>query len=262
MKMAYQWSNTLLFVTQVLRQFTSKHCLMAAGSLSFATLLALVPFAAIGLAVFAFFPAFAQTGQIVSQFIFTSFAPHIGEGVLVYFGQFLANAQQLAAPGVIILIITAMMLLFEIESIFDSIWEVHTKRPWMARLMAFWMLPTLGPLLLGIGLSVIQYLVGDEISASVLPVMLEIAGFTLLYYALPQPAVNLRHAAIGGFIAGLMFEAAKAGFGFYIQNFNSYEAIYGALSALPVFLIWLYVSWAVALFGAVVTAELPKWRVS
>jgi len=89
---------------------------------------------------------------------------------------------------------------------------------------------------------------------------LEIAGFTLLYMALPNVPVRFRHAAIGGVIAGLLFEVLKFGFGIYIRNFAAYDAIYGALSALPVFLIWTYLSWAVILFGGVVAAELPKIR--
>ncbi len=248
------------FAQSVTHRFTQKRCLMAAGALSFTSLLALVPLAAMGLALFSFFPAFAQTGQMLTHFILSSFAPHIGEGAVVYFGQFLTNAQKLAAPGIIILIITAMMLWIEIEAVFDDIWDINARRRVMTRLMAFWILPTLGPLLLGIGLSVVQHLASEEVSANLLPVLLEIAGFSLLYYALPQPRVNPWHAMIGGVTAGLMFEAAKAGFGFYVKNFSAYEAIYGALSALPVFLIWMYVSWAVALFGAVVTAELPKWK--
>jgi membrane protein len=142
----------------------------------------------------------------------------------------------------------------------------------MARITIFWTVMSLGPILIGLGLSVTApyfagVLTGDGAAAQsigllayLLPITLEIAGFGLLYMALPNVQVAFRHAAIGGVIAGLLFEVLKFGFGVYIRNFAAYDAIYGALSALPVFLIWTYLSWAVILFGGVVTAELPKLR--
>lgn len=257
-----QLRRLAVYCTHVFRRFSENRCLMAAGALSFTSLLALVPLAAIGLALFSLFPAFSEIGQLASQFIIKTLAPQISDQAVVYFSQFLANAQRLAAPGFIILIATAIGLWFEIEAILDEIWNVRTKRPLMRRLMSLWMLllPVLGPLLLGIILSILGRLLESSMIATFLPVVLEITGFSLLYFLLPRVSVRLAHAAIGGVIAGLLFETVKIGFGVYVTNFNSYETIYGALSALPMFLIWMYVSWVVALFGAVVTAELPKWK--
>ncbi|MCK9993353.1 MAG: membrane protein [Alphaproteobacteria bacterium] len=254
----------------ILRRFIAHHCLTSAASLSFTSLLAIVPLAAIGIAILSAFPAFAGAGDIMTGFVLRNFTPDANAAIQETFRSLVSNAGNLTGVGILFLIFTSSMLLYEVEITFGEIWQVREKRTLMARITIFWAVITLGPILLGLGLSVsapyfASILTGDGAAAQsagilehMLPVTLEIGGFSLLYIALPNVPVRVRHALIGGVIAGLLFEALKFGFGVYIRNFAAYEAIYGALSALPVFLIWTYLSWAVILFGAVVTAEMPK----
>lgn len=254
------------------RVFVQHNCLTSAGALSFTSLLAIVPLAAVGLAILAAFPAFAGVGDMVTGFVLKNFTPDANAAFQQSFATFVANADSLTGFGILFLIFTSAMLLYEIEITFNHIWQAPERRTLMARLTIFWTVMSLGPILLGIGLSFSVPLFAYAVSADgaavqsigavvqSLPIVLEIIGFSLLYIALPNLPVRVSHALLGGVIAGALFEALKLGFAIYIRNFAAYDAIYGALSALPVFLIWTYLSWAVILFGAVVAAELPKIR--
>jgi len=256
----------------MLRRFIAHHCLTSAASLSFTSLLAIVPLAAIGIAILSAFPVFAGIGDMLTGFVLRNFTPDANAAIQDTFRSLVTNAGNLTGVGILFLIFTSTMLLYEVEITFNGIWQVQEKRTLMARITIFWTVMSLGPILIGLGLSVTApyfagVLTGDGAAAQsigllayLLPITLEIAGFGLLYMSLPNVQVAFRHAAIGGVIAGLLFEVLKFGFGVYIRNFAAYDAIYGALSALPVFLIWTYLSWAVILFGGVVTAELPKLR--
>ncbi len=258
------------YALHMLRSFTAHHCLTNAASLSFTSLLAIVPLASIAIAILSAFPVFDGVGDILTEFILKNFTPNATAAIQETFRTFVSNADNLTGVGILFLIFTSLMLLYEVEITFSQIWQVPEKRTLMARMTVFWTFMSLGPILIGLGLSVsapwlASVLTADgaaaqsfELLAYLLPVTLEIIAFSLLYMALPNVPVRLKHAIIGGAIAGLLFEALKFGFGIYIRNFAAYDAIYGALSALPVFLIWMYLSWAVILFGGVVTAELPK----
>ncbi|MEQ1890064.1 MAG: YihY family inner membrane protein [Alphaproteobacteria bacterium] len=260
------------YASHMLRSFIAHHCLTSAASLSFTSLLAIVPFAAIALGILTAFPVFDGVGDMLTVFVLNNFTPNANTAILETFRTLVTNADNLTGFGVLFLIFTSAMLLYEVETTFSDIWQAPEKRTLMSRLMIFWTVMSLGPILLGLGLSVsapwfANVLTGDGAAAQsigllayLLPLALEITGFGLLYLALPNVPVGFHHAAIGGVIAGLLFETLKFGFGIYIRNFAAYDAIYGALSALPVFLIWTYLSWAVILFGGVVTAELPKLR--
>ncbi len=260
------------YAAHMLRSFIAHHCLTSAASLSFTSLLAIVPLAAIGIAILSAFPVFAGVGDMLTGFVLKNFTPDANAAIQDTFRALVSNAGNLTGIGILFLIFTSAMLLYEVEITFSEIWQVQEKRTLMARMTIFWTFMSLGPILLGLGLSATapwfaSVLTGDGAAAQsigllahLLPVTLEIAGFSLLYMALPNVPVRFRDAVIGGVIAGLLFEALKFGFGVYIQNFAAYDAIYGALSALPVFLIWTYLCWAVILFGGVVTAELPKIR--
>jgi membrane protein len=254
----------------MLHRFNAHHCLTSAASLSFTSLLAIVPLAAIGFGVLAAFPAFSGADDTITDFVLKNFTPGANAAIQESFRDFVRNADSLTGAGILFLIITSALLLYEIELTFNHIWQVQKQRTLMARITIFWTVMSLGPILLGLGLSIsMPYFaslltVGGAAAMSInlmaylLPLALEITVFSFLYMALPNVTVPVRHALTGGIIAGLLFEALKFGFGVYIRNFAAYDAIYGALSALPVFLIWTYLSWAVILFGGVVTAELPK----
>ncbi len=263
------------FLQRVVRRFVADRCTRAAAELSFTTALAIVPLAAVILLVFSSFPAFGALIEAARQFVFRHFVPASGEIVSRYLAQFAENAGRLTLWGAAFLFVTAFLLLATIERAFNDIWHapLRRRRQQLSRWLAYAVVITLGPLLVGLGLTVSNAVLSREIFAEGaalsplrgwialgLPVVFEFLGLTLLYMVVPNRPVRLRHACIGAAVAALAFELAKRGFVLFFARFATYQLIYGAIAALPLFLIWIYLSWTIVLAGAVLTAELPHWR--
>ena len=261
------------FAQTVRRRYAEDRCTRVAGALSFTTLLALVPLLAVAVAVLSVFPVFQSWVTSIDEFIYGNFVPAAGEAVQKYLQQFAANAGKLTVWGLLFVIIAALMLMATIEKTFNDIWHVSQTRKRLHRFVAYWALLTLGPVLIGLSLSLTSYLISLPLFAeqsalggfrvfllAMLPVLFEIMAFMLLYTVVPSHPVRLRHALIGGVFAATLFEITKRAFGLFVLHFSSYKVIYGAVAALPVFLIWIYLSWMVILLGAVVTATLPEWK--
>lgn len=261
------------FARLVRERFIADRCLRVAGELSYTTLLALVPLTAVGFAMLTLFPVFETWMKAVQEFIYGNFVPAAGVAVQQYLQQFAANAGKLTAVGLAFLIVTALMLMATIEQAFNEIWHAPQTRKRMQRFLSYWALLTLGPILIGVSLSLTSYLIslplfsessplsGVRILAlATLPVVFEVMAFMLLYTVVPNHPVRWRHSLAGALFAAALFEIAKRGFGYFVLYFTSYKAIYGAVAALPVFLAWIHLSWTVILLGAVVTAALPQWR--
>ncbi len=256
------------------RRFHADNGLRIAASLSYTSLLALVPLIAIGVAIMSAFPVFAEARGNLAALALQYVAPHTGELVENYLDTFVSNTAQLTAVGVIGLAVTAVMLLANIEGAFNIIWRVNQARPLAIRLTAYWTVLTLGPLMLGTGLSLSTFFfaaanwAGIDLQAGVgralirqgLPFLLTAGAFTVLYIALPHRRVDWRHGLAGGIFAAVLFEALKRGFGAYVGNVRAFDAVYGTLSALPLFLIWMYCVWAVILMGAVVASAWSEWQ--
>ena len=181
--------------------------------------------------------------------------------------------------GFIFLILVALMLMANIDKAFNAIWHVRRKRSPVATFMVYWAILSLGPILIVVSVGVTSYLVSIPLFTedatvvqlrtrllSAMPVLISTSAFTMLYALVPNRSVPLRHALAGGTLAALLFEAAKRGFALYITHFPTYEAIYGAMAVVPIFLVWLYLSWLVTLLGAEFTYCLgifrDDWRVS
>lgn len=261
------------FAVYVGERFLRDECQTRAAALTFTALLAVVPLIAISFAIFAAFPAFARLQEDVQAFVFQNFVPEIGSVVLDYVQGFAAKTGQLTVVGVLFLIVTSVMLLGTISRAFNAVWGVRPRRSLVARLLVFWAVLTLAPLFFGASLTLSSYLFAiaratgvDTLAgpvggvAGLAPLLLQVAGFTLLYLVMPEYPVRRRDAAIGGLLAGVLFEVLKKGFAWYVATFPTYQTIYGALAVFPIFLIWVYLSWLVVMLGAVVTASLPDWR--
>jgi len=262
------------FVRLVAARFDEDRCIQVAGSLTFTTLLALVPLVTIAFALVSAFPVFEEWSNQFKVFILTSMVPEVGGKVItVYMQQFAENAARLTAIGVAFLALTAVMLMVTVEREFNTIWRVRRERSTLQRLLVYWTVLTSGPVLLGASLSLTSWLVtqsmglvqGVEGAGAVilewLPIALNAAAFGLVYLVLPNRRVRVADAAIGGLTAALAFEMMKHGFGVYITRFPTYTLVYGAFATVPIFLLWLYLSWLVILLGAVVVAVLPQWRI-
>lgn len=237
-----------------------------AAALGYTTLLSLVPLLAIGLAMLAAFPVFDSVRAQVLDWAFSNFVPAVGEAVRVQIERFVANAGKMTAIGVVGLALTAILLLVSIESSFNAIFRVEKARPVLAKVLVYWTVLTLGPLLIGASLSLQGY-IGQTVSrsflrllAAPLPTLLSALAFAALFAAVPNRRVRLRDALAGGIAAGVMFALLRWGFSLFVATSKTYSGLYGAMAAVPLFLLWLFLSWAVVLAGAEITAALPEWR--
>ncbi|WP_177190469.1 YihY family inner membrane protein [Tranquillimonas rosea] len=249
----------------------------AAGALTYSTLLALVPLLVITFAVLSGFAAFDDARTQIEDVFFRALVPEAGAEVERYLTDFAGNATNLTAVGTVALAVTAVLLLSTIETTLNQVWHVERPRPFAVRMLIFWTILTLGPLLLGASfaqtsttLTTIQTwgagdksLYGLEESFGFLSwlfgLLLQILAFTLLYMLVPARPVRLREAAIGGVISGLSFEVLSWGFNSFLTSGSTYETIYGAVAVIPIFLVWVYASWTVIIIGAVFAASFPDW---
>ncbi len=262
-----------IFAAYAARRFLHDRCLRVAASLSYTSLLALVPLAALSFAVMTAFPTFENIEEQVQDFIFENVMPEAIGPVQEHFNSFVDNAGQMTAIGIAGLTVTAMLLLSTIESAVNATFRVTEKRSLAAKLMVFWAILTLGPMLLGASFSLSSHIlsltkeVGSDAFTGLfgrllrlVPAMIAVGAFSIFYFMVPNRPVRWRHALAGGLVAGLMFSALRWVFGVYLIYFPSYQTIYGAVSVIPIFLVWMYLSWTVILIGAVVAASLPVWR--
>jgi len=262
------------FLAHVFRRFNQDRCLQIASSLTFTTLLALVPLVTITLGLMAAFPVFSGLGEHIHAFLLANMLPEkAGKVVTGYIEQFSGQAGRLTALGTALLAVTAFLMMFTIERAFNSIWRVSRPRPVGQRILVYWATLTLGPVLIGASLSMTSYIVSASLGLSrqipfvgsailgFVPFVLTCAAFTLLYYVVPNRAVRPRHALIGGLVAGLAFEIMKRSFALYIAKFPTYTLVYGAFAVIPIFLLWIYLSWVVIVLGALITALAPDFAV-
>ncbi|MRW83692.1 YihY family inner membrane protein [Pseudoduganella sp. FT26W] len=259
--------DLILFARRRLREESLPQ---VAGSLTFTTVFALVPLLTIALAIFTTFPMFNTFRSSLEAYFVQSVMPKtISSTILNYLTMFASKATRLSAVGAVALIFTSIAMMNLIERVFNRIWQVRGQRAWTRRILVYWALITLGPLLIGVSLTLSsQVFMATTDLMSQVPILgaliytavslaLSMATFTLLYVVVPNRDVDWHDAAWGGLVAGLAFEVAKRGFAVFITQFPTYSKIYGALAALPLFLLWIYVSWMITLFGALLTAALP-----
>lgn len=260
----------LQFVAAATRRFLSDNGLQVAAALTYTSLLSLVPVLALSLAIIAIFPAFEPLRNELREMFTANFLPGSVAAIDEYLQTFTRNAGQLTAAGLIGLVVTSVLLFLTIEDAFNRIWRVRQNRSLVVRLMAFWTLMSLGPILFGFSVSISAEVASafDSVSgmtrglqqlAASGPPVLAFLGFFALYWMLPNYPVRWQHAAAGAALAAVLFEVLKLGFGIYIQAYPTYQMIYGALSMIPILLIWTYLAWCVAIAGAVVAALLPNF---
>src|SRR5690625_1941622 len=260
------------FMRRLVSRFQEDRCPQLAAGLSYASPLALVPLLAISLALLTAFPAFESAQEQLKSFLFDALPPEQAVNAAEQLDRLLANVSRLTGPGIVGLSVTAVLLLANIHGSLNAIWRVREPRPLSLQVLVYWALLTLGPLLFGASISIsgiafapIQEFLGftgelPRAASRLLALFLAIAGFSVLYLVVPNRPVRISSAVTGGLAAGIGFELLKFGFGIYISNFPSYQIVYGALSTLPILLIWIYLVWVVILLGAEVAATLPEWR--
>ena len=243
---------------------------ISAGHLAYVTLLSLVPFIMVSFTIMSAFPAFASVRSKLEHFVFSNFVPTASDVVHKYMTDFVGNASQMSAIGILSLLVVALMLISNVDKTLNRIWRTQSDRPIVYTFAIYWMVITLGPMLIGSSVVVSSYLTGlaaftEEYTPglgtfllSLVPSGAAMLAFTILYMVVPNRRVFARHALVGAIVATIAFEITKSGFALYVTNFPSYELIYGALAVVPILFLWVYLSWIIVLFGAEFTCSLGE----
>ena len=259
------------FAWFVIRRFSEERVPQAAASMTFTTLLALVPVLTVMVAVASIFPVFDRWSDSFVSFVNQTIVPQGADMVFDYIDAFRDQANRLTAIGSVMLVVTSLMLIRTIDNAFNHIWRVNTQRPWMMQFLVYWALLTFGPLSLGVGISFMVGSVQDSVLSSgaqqwadALKTAARLAFMTVLLWGLyrfvPNRFVPARQAFVGALITAFCLETARFLFTWYMGNFDGYRSIYGAFAAVPFFLLWLNLLWTLVLGGAVLTSSLSYWQ--
>ena len=264
----FPWRNT----AAVLRErFREDRLGLTASSLTFTTVIALVPLFTLILAVFTAFPVFSAMQTTLQTWLVQSLVPdNIARSVLGYLTQFAAKASRLGAVGLVAFVVTALALIFTMDRTLNNIWRVRQLRPFAQRLLIYWAALTLGPVLLAASLTLTSYALsasrglvgvmpgGLRFLLDILEFALLATGMAALYHYVPNTRVKWSHAWAGGIFVAVGFEVAKGLLTWYLRSVPTYSAVYGAFATAPILLLWFYIAWVIVLFGAVIAAYLPS----
>ena len=258
------------FGTIFWQRFNQNKLTQAAGYLTYSTMLAIVPLIMVVFSIFSAFPVFNEVTGALKAFIFTNFAPSASDMVGQYIDEFVNNSKKMSAVGIISLIVVALMLINSIDRTLNSIWHDTETRPIFTSFAIYWLILTLGPLLVGVSIAASTYVKAMFESAanfsfglkllSFVPFLSTWFIFTMIYMVVPNKKVSIKHSAAGALIAAVFFTLGKQAFAWYIVTFPSYQLIYGAMATLPIMLLWIQLSWTVVLLGAQLAAVLAEVR--
>lgn len=254
------WFKFILFVV---KRFEQDQCRDKAASLTYTTMLSLVPLLTVFLVILSSVPALEGARAQLQELVYSNLLPTSGNQVAGYLQEFAEKSTNLTAIGVVFLFVTSVMLLLTIEQTFNHVWRVDNHRGGASGVMRYWTMLSLGPILLGtafamssaitsinfLNQNVAGYSIDWSIWLKIVSILMTFAAFIFLYWFIPNCKVRFKSAAIAGVSVGVLFEIIKSGFGYTIGNFTSYDQIYGAFAVLPVFLLWIYLSWNLILLG-------------
>lgn len=265
------WFQFLIFV---IGRFEANRCRDKAASLTYTTLFAVVPMLTVFLVIISSIKALEPARQQVQHLIYSNFLPKSSIAFDKTLNSFAENSSNLTAIGVLFLFITSVMMLNSIEDVFNRIWRITDRRNGIVGFMRYWTIISLGPILLGSAFALSStvasmnilsnnfagYEVDGSIFLSLLSYALTIVGFFFLYWTIPNRTVPLKSALIGGIFSGTIFQLLKTVFGYLMSNFTSYELVYGAFAAVPIFLLWIYLSWNIVLLGVEVSFAITSFN--
>ena len=261
-----QAQNFLYFLA---RRAKNDTIFRVSASLSYTTLIAMVPLFAIGLSIFSAFPAFESIRGQIQEFLLHNMAPALGQEVSGYLTEFLKASAGLTAIGVVSIVITSILMLSTIENSLNFIFRVSRPRRITTKITLYWTVITLGPLLLGAAFFFFCYFFAltedDKIFnniyiSNLLPALITMLMLMIVYIFVPNKKIRIRNAAGGALVALIIFWVLRKVFGIVVLNSATYQTLYGALAVIPLFLIWMYLAWSVVIFGAVITAALEDYQ--
>lgn len=266
------WTTLRAFVVFFIRRMSAEQVHVNAGYLTYVTLMSLVPLLVVMLSVMTAFPIFADIKVMIEGFVFQNFVPASGNIVKNHITGFVENASKMSAVALTFLFFFALLLISAIDKCLNKLWRVDKKRPIVTAFSIYWMILTLGPVLVGSSITTTTYILsavslGDydflgisNILMRLLPLLTSVVAFLVLYLVVPNKAVPFKYAISGAVLAAILFELAKKGFAIYVTQLPSYQAIYGALATIPILFLWVYVSWLVVLIGALFTVCLEDYN--
>ncbi|MDM1248168.1 YihY family inner membrane protein [Acinetobacter sp. R933-2] len=265
------WFQFILFV---IRRFEADRCRDQAGSLTYTTLFAVVPMLTVFLVIISSIKALEPARQQLQQMIYSNFLPKTSIAFDKAFNVFTQNSSNLTVIGVLFLFVTTVMMLTSIETVFNRIWRVQETRNGIVGFMRYWTIISLGPILLGSAFVISSTLAsmnvlhnnfaGYQVDGTALLMVISFAltvlGFFILYWTIPNRNIPVRAAAISGVFSAIVFELLKNLFGFIMTNFTSYTLVYGAFAAVPIFLLWIFMSWNIVLLGVEISYALTAFH--
>jgi membrane protein len=263
--------SVLDFLLLFVNNFKTERIHVTAGYLSYVTLMSLVPLMVVMLSVMTAFPIFSEIRTIIENFVYQNFVPASGDVVQEHITGFVKNASKMSAVAITALFVFAMLLISAIDKCLNKLWRVDEKRRVITSFSMYWMVLTLGPVLVGSSLVMSSYIIslvslGDydllgisNILVRALPLVASVTAFFILYMVVPNKVIPVKFALAGATLAAVLFEIAKKSFAIYVTQLPSYQAIYGALSSIPILFLWVYLSWLVVLIGALFTVSLEDF---
>jgi membrane protein len=261
--------RTLSFSRFIWERFVDDKCFETAGALSYTTLVSLVPLAVAVFAMFSVFPVFQPARDTLVNFVFSNFVPAAGKTVQDTLLAFAANASKLTGISILVMLFSALSMMISIEDRLNRIWRVHQARGWGSRLLLYWAALTLGPVLIVGGIAVTSYVTAVPLLHSAanqfgamgqsllttLPFLVTFFTLWLMYSVIPNCKVSRRDAAIGALLGAVLFEIGRWGFTVFVRSAQTYQQIYGVLAAIPIFLLWIYLSWVIVILAASIAAS-------
>ncbi len=269
-KLPFLQQRWFLFLRFLTRHFFEDNCQQKAASLTYTTMLSIVPILTVLLMILSSVPALASVRAQIYEVIYSNLLPQSGLQVSKYINSFAEKSSNLTAIGAMILFITTILTLTTIERAFNQIWRVEDRSGGMKSMLRYWTIVTLGPLVLGTAfivsstvqsLSFLNRQIGGygidwSFWVQAVSIGITVAGFIGMYWFIPKARVPAKNAAIAGIFVAIVFELLKHIFGTVMTNFTSYEAIYGAFAAVPIFLLWIFLSWNLILLGVEISYTL------
>nr|WP_202922363.1 YihY family inner membrane protein [Pseudoxanthomonas koreensis] len=254
------------------RRFLDDNLFQAAAALAYTTAFALVPLAVVVLGVLAAFPVFEQWSSALVDYVFSNFVPSAARAIESRLQGVTENIKGLTAAGTVALVVSLLVTLNSVESTFNRIWRVASARPRLSRYLVYWTVLTLGALLAAASLSVSARFFAlplfetpqgqwfANLSLGMTPVLIELAVVMVAYRVVPHHTVKWRHAFAGALLAVLLLELVKALLGLYLATFEGYQRLYGALAAIPILMLWIFLGWVAILLGASLASSLAAFR--
>ncbi|MCO7223075.1 YihY family inner membrane protein [Pleionea sp. CnH1-48] len=259
------------FIFYVFSRFGQDRCSSIAAELTVTSLLSLVPLLTVIFALLALFPQVQHLSADVQSWIFENFIPESSQAISNYLNEYINNTKGLTSVGAVMLVVTSLMLMRTIDKSFNHIWQVRRKNSPVRVFLVYWAVLTMGPLLLALSLGVSSYfaslpLISDVVASGNgllkrgVPMLMSFIAFTVMFIAVPNRSVAFRNAAIAALCTAILFETAKWGFGVFVRQFSTYQLIFGAIASIPLFLIWVLLSWMLLLFGAEICHALDVFQ--